>query len=56
MTEITVSMLQSVRSRRRLEVEAIQGHRCRRGARLGVPTPGTDLCYRILAGMDATYA
>lgn len=56
MTEITVSMLQSVRSRRRLEVEAIQGHLCREGARHGVPTPGTDLCYRILAGMDATYA
>ena len=56
MTEITVSMLQSVRSRRRLEVEAIQGHLCREGARLGVATPGTELCYRILAGMDATYA
>ena len=56
MTEITVSMLQSVQSRRRLEVEAIQGHLCREGARLGVPTPATDLCYRILAGMDATYA
>jgi 2-dehydropantoate 2-reductase len=56
MTEITVSMLQSVRSRRRLEVDAIQGYLCREGARLGVPTPGTDLCFRILAGMDATYA
>jgi 2-dehydropantoate 2-reductase len=56
MTEITVSMLQSVQSRRRLEVEAIQGHLCREGARFGVPTPTTDLCYRVLAGMDATYA
>ena len=27
------------RSRRRLEVEAIQGYLCREGARLGVPTP-----------------
>ena len=56
MTEIAVSMLQSVQSRRRLEVEAIQGYLCREGARLGVPTPINDLCYRILAGMDATYA
>ena len=56
MTEITVSMLQSTRAKRRLEVEAIQGHVCREGARLGVPTPVTDLCYRVLAGMDSTYA
>ena len=56
MTQITVSMLQSARSKRRLEVEAIQGHLCRAGARLGVPTPGTDLCYRVLSGMDATYS
>jgi len=56
MTEITVSMLQSVQTRRRLEVEAIQGYLCREGARLGVPTPLNDFSYRILAGMDATYA
>ena len=55
MTQITVSMLQSVRSRRRLEVEAIQGYLCSAGARLGVPTPITALCYRVLTGMDATY-
>jgi len=55
MTKITVSMLQSARSKRRLEVEAIQGHLCRAGTRHGVPTPGTDLCYRVLSGMDATY-
>ena len=56
MTEITVSMLQSVQTRRRLEVEAIQGYLCREGARLGVSTPVTDLCYRVLSGMDATYS
>jgi 2-dehydropantoate 2-reductase len=56
MTEITVSMLQSVQRRRRLEVEAIQGYLSREGARLDVPTPLNDLSYRILAGMDATYA
>jgi len=56
MTEITVSMLQSVRTRRRLEVEAIQGYLRREGARLGVPTPITDLCHRVLTGMDATYS
>jgi 2-dehydropantoate 2-reductase len=56
MTEITVSMLQSARAKRHLEVEAIQGHVCREGARLGVPTPVTALCYRVLAGMDSTYS
>jgi 2-dehydropantoate 2-reductase len=56
MTQITVSMLQSVQTRRRLEVEAIQGYLCREGARLGLPTPITDLCYRVLSGMDATYS
>lgn len=55
MTEITVSMLQSARAKRRLEVEAIQGHICREGARHDVPTPVTDLCYRVLTGMDSTY-
>jgi 2-dehydropantoate 2-reductase len=56
MTRITVSMLQSVQTRRRLEVEAIQGWLCRAGARLGVATPLTDLCHRLLSGMDAVYA
>lgn len=56
MTTITVSMLQSVQTRRRLEVEALQGYVSREGARLGVPTPMIDLCHRVLAGMDATYA
>jgi 2-dehydropantoate 2-reductase len=56
MTQITVSMLQSVQTRRRLEVDAIQGYLCREGARHGVPTPLTALCNRILVGMDATYA
>ena len=55
MTQITVSMLQSVQTRRRLEVDAIQGYLCREGARLGVPTPLNDLCRRVLAGMDDTY-
>jgi 2-dehydropantoate 2-reductase len=55
MTEVTVSMLQSVQTRRRLEVEALQGYLVREGERLGAPTPVTGLCYRILAGMDATY-
>jgi ketopantoate reductase len=55
MTQITVSMLQSVQTRRRLEVDAIQGFLCREGARLGVPTPLNDLCRRVLVGMDDAY-
>ena len=55
MTQITVSMLQSVQTRRRLEVDAIQGYLCREGTRLGVPTPVNELCRRVLVGMDDTY-
>ena len=40
MTEITVSMLQSVQSRRHLEVEAIQGHLCPRGRAARRPDSG----------------
>lgn len=56
MTQIAVSMLQSVRTRRRLEVDAIQGYLVREGERLGVKLPLTAVCHRILAGMDAAFS
>lgn len=56
MTEIRISMLQSVERERRTEVEAIHGTLARAAARTGVPAPVTTLCYRLLAGMDRYFA
>ena len=56
MTQIRVSMLQSVEKGQRLEVEAIHGFVVREGARLGVAVPSTELCYRLLTGMDQRLA
>lgn len=55
MTEVKISMLQSVERGRKLEVEAVQGFVSREGARLGVPVPAVDACYRLLAGMDRRF-
>lgn len=52
MTDIRISMLQSIERGRRTEVEAIQGHLLRRGDRLGVDAPATRLAYRLIAGLD----
>jgi len=52
MTSVRVSMLQSIERGQRLEVEAIHGFIVREGARLGVPVPANELCYRLLAAID----
>lgn len=56
MTEVLVSMLASVQSRTRLEVEEIFGWVVREAVRLGIPVPAIELCYLILSGLDATFA
>jgi 2-dehydropantoate 2-reductase len=56
MTSVRVSMLQSIEKGQRLEVEAIHGFVVREGARLGVPVPATELCYRLLAAIDRSLA
>ncbi len=56
MTEVRVSMLQSIESGRRLEVEAIHGYVVREAARLAVPVPTTESCYRMLAAIDRSFA
>jgi 2-dehydropantoate 2-reductase len=56
MTAIRVSMLQSVERGRRTEVDAVHGFLAREAGRLGVDAPGTVLCHRLLAGLDATLA
>jgi 2-dehydropantoate 2-reductase len=56
MTSVRVSMLQSIEKGQRLEVEAIQGFVVREGARLGVPVPANELCYRLLAAIDGSLA
>jgi 2-dehydropantoate 2-reductase len=56
MTEIRVSMLQSVERGRRIEVDAVQGFLVREAARLGVEAPGTVACHRLLSGIDEQLA
>ena len=56
MTQVIVSMLQSVQTGRRLEVEAVQGYVAREAERLGVPAPTVDSCYRLLKGIDSSFA
>lgn len=56
MTQVIVSMLQSVETRRRLEVDAVQGFVAREAARLGVPAPTVDACTRLLKGIDSSFA
>jgi 2-dehydropantoate 2-reductase len=52
LTEIRVSMLQSIERGRRTEVDAIHGFLVREAARLDVDAPATILCHRLLAGID----
>lgn len=56
MTQVIISMLQSVETRRRLEVDAVQGFLAREAARLGVPAPTVDACARLLKGIDSSFA
>ena len=57
MTEITVSMLQSVQIAAAPRGRGDPGATCvAKGARFGVPTPGNRPLLPVLAGMDATYA
>ncbi len=52
MTEVRISMLQSVERRRPTEVDAIHGHLAAEAARLGVPAPTTVAVQRLLKGLD----
>ena len=52
MTDVRISMLQSVERRRPLEVDAIVGHLAGEAARLGVDAPTTTTVHRLLAGLD----
>ena len=56
MTEIRVSMLQSIERGRRTEFDAVHGFLVREADRLGVAVPATRLCERLLAGLDVTLA
>lgn len=56
MTDVKISMLQSVERGRLLEVEAVQGFVAREGRRLGVPVQGVETCCRLLAGMNRHFA
>jgi 2-dehydropantoate 2-reductase len=56
MTDVRVSMLQSIERGRRTEVEAIHGYVTREGARLGVAVPRIELCYSLLAAIDRRLA
>jgi 2-dehydropantoate 2-reductase len=53
LTGIRTSMLQSVERGRKLELEPIHGFLVREAARLGVSVKNTEVCYRLLAGIDA---
>jgi 2-dehydropantoate 2-reductase len=55
-TAVNISMRQSVESGRRLEVEAVQGYVVREAGRLGVEVPVVDACYRMLKGIDSSFA
>ena len=56
LTEIRVSMLQSIERGRRTEFDAVHGFLVREADRLGVAVPATRLCERLLAGLDVTLA
>jgi 2-dehydropantoate 2-reductase len=55
-TAVHISMRQSIESRRRLEVEAVQGYVAREAARHGLEVPVLDACYRMLKGIDSSFA
>lgn len=52
MTQVRISMLQSIERGRRTEVDAIQGFLAREAARHGVAAPTTTVVHRLLAGLD----
>src|SRR5262249_35638674 len=56
MTEIRVSMLQSVERGRKTEVEAVHGFIVRQGLQRGVPVPTNEFVYNVLKAMDRTFA
>jgi 2-dehydropantoate 2-reductase len=56
MTQVVISMLQSVETGRRLEVDAVQGFVAREAERLGVAAPTVDACFRLIKGIDSSFA
>ena len=56
MTDVRVSMLQSIERGRRTEVEAIFGSLVREARRQGIPVPTVEFCYGLLSGIDGTLA
>ena len=48
-----VSTLQDLEQGKRLEVEETLGYAVRQGAKLGVPTPTLDTCYKLIAGINS---
>lgn len=54
MTDVRISMLQSVERGRRTEVDAIHGHLVRTARAVGVDAPTTTMVQRLLAGLDRT--
>lgn len=56
MTNVRISMLQSVERGRRTEVDAIHGHLVRTAVAHDVAVPVTRTVHRLLAGLDRTLA
>lgn len=52
MTDVRVSMLQSIERGHRLEIESIHGWVVNQASELGVPVPTVEMCYKLLAGID----
>lgn len=51
-TQIVPSMLQSIMSNKRTELDETIGYVARRAGELGVDTPAIELCYRLIKGID----
>jgi ketopantoate reductase len=47
-----ISALQDIERGKRLEVEETLGYAVRQGTALGIPMPTTDLCYKLIAGIN----
>jgi ketopantoate reductase len=50
------SMVQDVLAGRRTEVETLVGGLIDRARTCGVPLPATETCYRLLRGLESTFA
>ncbi|NBT17348.1 MAG: hypothetical protein EBT00_00985 [Proteobacteria bacterium] len=50
------SMVQDVLAGRRTEVETLAGGLIDRARTCGVPLPATETCYRLLRGLESTFA